>query len=58
MISQIIIRTFYKVKEGGETQLIMNSDAQVVFVLIFKEMSYLVVGVFDNVVGPFLYLYL
>ena len=34
-----------------------DGDAQMMVILTNKEMSYLVVGLFDHLVGSFLYIY-
>ena len=49
---------FKKCKREGETQPLNDGGAQMVVVLTIKEMSYLVIGLFENLVGPLTHLYL
>ena len=54
MISKTIIHTFKECKgEGDKTQSKRNGGIQIVVILTIKEVSYLVDGLFDKLVGPF-----
>ena len=53
MMTQTIIRNFSKSK-GSETVKI-DGVTEMVVVLTHKKMSYLVIGLYDDLVGPLLY---
>ena len=57
MMLQTIIYTFKKCKEEGEVNTVnIDGSTQMVVVLTIKEVSYLVVGIFHNLLGPLSYL--
>ena len=58
MISQTIIRILKHVKGGGGNKVKKEVGAMMVVVFTTADISYLVVGLYHNLVRPLLFLYL
>ena len=60
MISQTIIHMLERCNRGEEEVNIVKNDAGATMVVVFAiaEISYLVVGLFNDLVRPLLFLYL